>query len=372
MNNFNQPLKQNNHPDVPKHGGNLGDAIGQYNIAREQWLDLSTGVSPWAWPIPKLAEHVWTDLPPSTNELLISASNYYRCEREHIIASPGSQLIARLIPQQIETSNVAIPVLGYQEHRHSWELAGHTIHFYQSTSELNTLIDSKKVEHAVVINPNNPTGELITAVNIDRIAKKLSGLLIVDEAFMDIHEYNQIQTNESNESDTTPDSTIESAIAHPHDNQIVLRSVGKFFGLAGLRVGFAVGKHPIIKTLEAILEPWSLNHASQLIATKMLNDTVWQQSQALKIKSESKHFENIIRGFSHITLNNFHISNGGLFITLFANKKSLQQTHRLLAEYGIWTRLHNPDDQQAWLRFSLTQQPMKCQAVLEKIINVKK
>ena len=361
MSTSSQHTRQHNKLQPPQHGGNLDDAIRRYGIEREQWLDLSSGVSPWAWPIPSLPQHVWTNLPSSTDELLKSATRYLSCDDQSIVASPGSQLLIRLIPQQLKSSNVAIPALGYQEHQHSWQLAGHTIHYYQSFDELHSLIDSKQVEHALVINPNNPTGETILADEVSRLAQKTPGLLIVDEAFMDLYQFDGSQAEQ----------TIQSAIKRPHDNQIVLRSVGKFFGLAGLRVGFAVGTHPIINKLTSILEPWSLNHASQYLATQMLKDTVWQQAQTIKVKNESQHFENIIRGFAQIVLTDFHLSNGGLFITLFANKEALKQTHITLAQHSILTRLHNPNDHHAWLRFSLTQQPMKCQSIFEQIINDK-
>ena len=342
----------------PKHGGNLEDAIKQYGIKREDWIDLSSGVSPWAWPFKSLPENTWTDLPPSNQALLKNAASYYQCELNHIAVSPGSQLAIRLIAQQLPSSTVAIPSLGYQEHRYSWQLAGHEIHYYRSLIELGSLISSNQVEHAVLINPNNPTGELVSANEVNNIAQKLTGLLVVDEAFMDLHQHSD-------------DKDHQSAIKQPHENQIVLRSVGKFFGLAGLRVGFVIGTHPIVKGLSLLLEPWSLNHASQYITTKMLTDADWHRSQAIKINAESKNFENIIRGFSHIMLNGFHISNGGLFITVFANKSSLNEIHTTLAKSGIWSRLHNPNDEHSWIRFSLTKQPMKCQDIFEKIISLK-
>ena len=343
----------------PKHGGNLDDAIQKYRVPRDKWIDLSSGVSPWSWPFKALPDYTWTDLPLSNLGLLKNAARYYQCELENITVSPGSQLAIRLIAQQILPSTVAIPSLGYQEHRYSWQLAGHKIHYYQSLNELTSLINSNQVEHAVVINPNNPTGELLSAEEVNDLAQNLSGVLIVDEAFIDLHQHSR-------------DPQYQSAITQPHNNQIVLRSVGKFFGLAGLRVGFIIGTHPIVNKLSQLLEPWSLNHASQHIATDMLADTSWHQSQAIRIQTESKHFENIIQGFSHIILNDFHLSNGGLFITIFANKNSISQMHETLAQHGVWTRLHNPTDEHSWIRFSLTKQPMKCQDIFEEIINTQK
>jgi len=325
-----KPTHSNTSNNPPKHGGNLDDAIKQYNIKRDQWVDLSSGVSPWAWPFKSLPEHAWTDLPPSNQTLLKNAASYYKCELNHIAASPGSQLAIRLIAKQLPPSTVAIPSLGYQEHRYSWQLAGHQIHYYQSLTELNALIDSKQAEHVVLINPNNPTGELISADDINDFAKKVTGLLVIDEAFMDLHQHSN-------------DKHKHSAIEQPNENQIVLRSVGKFFGLAGLRVGFVVGTHPIVKNLSLLLEPWSLNHASQLIATDMLVDNAWHKSQAVKIKTE----------------------------TVFSDKSSINEMHTTLAENGVWTRRYNLNDQHTWIRFSLTKQPMKCQSIFEKIISQK-
>ena len=114
------------------HGGNLDDAIKRYRIPKKDWIDLSTGISPWAYPIKPLPEHVWQNLPTSNKELIAVAAKYYDVLPNQLIATPGSQIAIRLIPQLCSTSSVAIPSLGYKEHAASWQMANHRLVQYQN------------------------------------------------------------------------------------------------------------------------------------------------------------------------------------------------------------------------------------------------
>ena len=325
------------------HGGNLHQAIQRYGIEHEQWLDLSTGISPWSWPVKSLPPTVWQDLPPPINHLLDAAAHYYQCNIDSIVATPGSQMAIRLLPHLFKATRVAMPILGYQEHAHSWQQAGNSMIYYSNQEELLSLVMSGEVEHAVLINPNNPTCETTQLSIIESIVNHIQGILVIDEAFMDL--YNHDISDHAN--------TIKSAIELNSNKVIVLRSVGKFFGLAGIRIGFAISPHPILKQLNALLQPWAISHASQYIATQALQDSSWQNMQRERIAIQEAQMRTIIEALLIQHLSDYSMKSSGLFITVFGTKHELKTVHQALAKKAIWTRLYNNQDCYGWLRFSL-------------------
>lgn len=326
-----------------QHGGNLEDAVKRYHIPKQQWLDLSTGISPWVYPVKALPEQVWQELPPANDALIASAAQYYAVNPADIIATPGSQMAIRLIPQLLEPANVAVPILGYQEHGISWQMANHQTISYRNTAELLDLITKQLVEHIVLINPNNPSGEKLDLSTIEKIASDSKGICMIDEAFIDSYDNNQQQ-----------DISSATKISHQHDNLIILRSVGKFFGLAGLRLGFVIGSHPQLPMLKSLLDPWSISHASQQIGLQALQDKQWQQLQTNRIKQQQSDFQvELKKWLNSNNLEHYSMTETVLFSTVFADKKSLKKLHEQLARQGIWTRLGNEHDEPGWLRFGL-------------------
>ena len=327
-----------------QHGGNLEQAIKRYKITQQGWIDLSTGISPWAYPFKPLPDHIWQQLPLSNNELIARAAQYYGVNPECIAATPGSQIAIRLIPQLIKPASVAIPSLGYQEHAVSWQMANHQIVRYSNISELYDHIHNKRIEHVVVINPNNPSCGKLGLNDLADIISSVSGVCIIDEAFMDYYE-----------ADVCTDILSVTKIANfgQYDNLIVLRSIGKFFGLAGVRLGFAIGLHPSLSALNSLLNPWSISHATQLIGIQALQDTQWQQQQADKIKQQQSSFQKTLKILFDKTLEQYSTSDAGLFNTVFADKTSLKELHHRIAKQGVWIRNGNDDDQPSWLRFGL-------------------
>ncbi len=351
-----------------QHGGNLETAIKEYGFHRDQWIDLSTGISPWTCPIPKLADDVWRTLPPSHDQLMTTAASYYAVNKSKIIATPGSQMAIRLLPQLFEPSKIAIPSLGYQEHGASWRLANHTVLQYHSIAELIHLLETDQVEHIVIINPNNPSGEVIAPHTINDIANRVTGTMIIDEAFMDLYDKTPPKKDEA--------ISCASATNNLSNNMIVLRSVGKFFGLAGIRLGFAIGVHPKIAQLNTLLQPWSISHASIVIAEQTLADDAWQQHQCKRIHNQTNALltilqELISKELNNIDAKNIEIKSCGLFQTILINdvagKETLENLQHKLAQEAIWTRLFNIDDRPAWLRFAL---PEDIQELKQRIENI--
>lgn len=315
----------------PRHGGNIDDALKAYGGQAQDWLDLSTGISPWPYPANNIELDLWHKLPTAPENLITAASVYYNCEPSKISVSPGTQLAIRLLPSLLtQGQRVAVPSIGYQEHRYAWQRAGHKVVDYDCFDSLSSLTDNDAIDHAVVINPNNPSCELIDKNHLVTIAQKLVGVLIVDEAFAD---YDNAQSLVS----TTQ-----------LDNILVLRSIGKYFGLAGARVGFVISNHPLARELNTLLQPWSINGAALAITEQALSDIQWQQQQTSRIKQQNQSLLELIA--KHF---NFLCKNQGLFTTLFADAQTLSRLQHKLAQQTIWTRLGDPCQGQNWLRLSL-------------------
>lgn len=254
------------------HGGNLAAASIAFGIPRGDWIDLSTGISPWPWPVPTVPEAVWQRLPEEGDGLLASAAQYYQCDPAQLLAVPGSQHTIRALPALWPAATVALPAWGYGEHHLAWQGAGHRALVYRDRDELRALVASGAAHHALVINPNNPSTALTDPAELARLAAMLAGRggqLVVDEAFMDPH----------------PGLSL---IPRRPRNALVLRSLGKFFGLAGARLGFAVAEPHLVARLAAAMNPWAVSHPARWVGALALGDRAWQEDQRRRLDLASR------------------------------------------------------------------------------------
>ncbi|SEO41917.1 L-threonine O-3-phosphate decarboxylase [Luteibacter sp. UNC138MFCol5.1] len=255
-----------------EHGGRLARAARRYGVPVEAWLDLSTGISPFAWPVTSMPAAAWHRLPEEDDGLADAARAYYGTA--HLLPVAGSQAAIAALPRLRAPSRVAVIAPGYAEHAHAWRQAGHAV----TTLPWADLRErAGEFDVVVLIRPNNPTGEWLGTSDIlachDIVGAHLGATgaratlpreqeipwLIVDEAFID----------------TRPDDSVT---PHARDGLIVLRSVGKFFGLAGARAGFVAAAPAILDALAEMLGPWTLSGPTRHVVTRALNDRVWQAS----------------------------------------------------------------------------------------------
>ena len=325
-----------------QHGGQLLSIAEQYNIPAEQWLDLSTGIAPYHYPIPSIPSSVWTQLPQANSALLASAATYYKCPA--LLPINGSQSVIQRLPQlylhekpsgvnsslgvvrQPSAISVYLPAKGYKEHEKAWRKTGVNIIYYHdipSAGQLN--------KHCVVvlINPNNPTGELVSKARVLALlqaVKQRQGLLIVDEAFMDAVQADQ------------------SVIAYTQcEHLIVLRSVGKFFGLAGLRLGFVAACDEWLAAIAAEQGPWSVSGPAQYVGQKALNDTTWQQQQRLRLRSQSLRLSQLLKSV-------FNVQSKGTALFQTIHLANAENIYDKLCRQAVYVRL--TDDERA-LRFGI-------------------
>jgi cobalamin biosynthetic protein CobC len=250
-----------------KHGGRLRKAALQYNIAPAQWLDLSTGIAPWPWPIPAIPVSAWARLPETEDGLEQAACAYYGAPQALPVA--GSQAAIQALPRLRNGGKVGVLSPCYAEHAYAWRSAGFVVREILE-HEVDYFLDSLDV--LVVVNPNNPTSLMLSRERLLRWQARLAergGWLIVDEAFMD----NTPQLSLAAESDRV--------------GLIVLRSFGKFFGLAGVRLGFVLAEPRLLKLLAKEIGPWSVAGPTRIVGEACLTDGQGHFAQRLRTEQAS-------------------------------------------------------------------------------------
>lgn len=294
-----------------EHGGNLQQAAQQYGRPLADWLDLSTGINPQHYPIPALPAALFHRLPAAAYSLHAMAKAYYGAP--HVLACAGSQAALQVLPRLRAPCHVAMPRTMYQEHAHAWQQAGHQVHFFEQSPD-DVLL--QQCEVLLVCNPNNPTGQKYAAETLlawHAALARRGGWLVVDEAFMD----------------STPQHSLASQSGQA--GLWVLRSLGKFFGLAGLRVGFLLGEPTALAQVAALLGPWTLAGPSQYLAELALADRSWQQQMRAQLPVQSANLAQLLTQYGLPAY-------GGTDLFQYVQHPCAHQFHQSLAQHGVWTR----------------------------------
>ncbi len=292
-----------------EHGGNLMEASRRFGHA--QWIDLSTGLNPHGYPAPIVDAAAWHRLPQADPLLLQQAARYYRAPA--LLAVAGTQAAIQALPQMRAPSRVIVAAPSYAEHAHQWAMHGHTMRQVQY-GELDGALGGCDV--MVVCNPNNPTGETIAPSRLLAWASTLAergGWLVVDEAF----------------ADTDPALSIAAYSSQP--GLIVLRSIGKFFGLAGARVGFVAAEPALLDRLADALGPWTISGPAQQICIAALSDRPWQVDAMRKLQAAGARLRALLAAHA--------ITSQGTPLFQWWPEPDAQAFWQHMAERGIWVRL---------------------------------
>jgi cobalamin biosynthetic protein CobC len=295
-----------------EHGGDLGLAAAQYNIPLEDWLDLSTGINPNNYPIAEIPASAWQKLPNDNDGLIEAALAYYGCQ--FALPTAGSQAALQVLPHLRLPCKVAMLDPMYKEHANAWQRHGHQVITFTSLEDADVI---NAADVVLLCNPNNPTAAQFLPNELLKLHGKLvkrGGWLIVDEAFMD----------------ATPQQSLAQ---HAHlDGLLILRSLGKFFGLAGARVGFLLAAQTQLNQLQEALGPWTINGPSRFIAQQALNDRVWQQKTCVQLAESSQRLAILLVRYGLIP-------QAGTALFQYVPTDAAQAWQRHLAKDGIWVRL---------------------------------
>lgn len=287
--------------------------------------------------MPSIPEEVFRRLPPEQDGLVQAASEFYGTPSS-LLPVPGSQwAIAHLCEvllsraQVCPGQRVAVPRWGYKEHAYAWARAGMELVTYDTLDGLFSIIQDQGTEHAIVISPNNPTTECASKIQLRSMAQSLQargGWLVVDQAFADLRPAD--------------------AACGLGPNAVCLHSLGKFFGLAGLRLGFVAAHEDVLASLRARLGPWALTHPTRWIATRALQDRSWQKMQRERVQRDGQAWSHWLRDrLGH------EVHSAGLFCTLKASASRCEGLFEQLGQRGVLTRIFEPHAGQNLMRFGL-------------------
>jgi cobalamin biosynthetic protein CobC len=321
------------------HGGELAAARRLFPAAPEPFIDLSTGINPNPYPLPDLAGALFARL-PETDALgmlaAVAAKAYGAPSADHIAAAPGTQILLPMVASLVPPGRAAVVAPTYSEHTRVAALAGHAV------IETGSLEAAGACNLVLVTNPNNPDGRLFSKDALLATAKQLEargGVLVVDEAFMDVG---------PREASLAPDVA--------RGNIVVLRSFGKFFGLAGLRLGFVVAAPTLAGRLAAQLGPWAVSGPALAIGTQALADRVWSETARHHLMQAATQLDAILSAAKVKAL-------GGTPLFRLIQTPAATKLFDHLGRAGILTRAF--PDHPAWLRFGLPASEQEWQRLQE-------
>jgi cobalamin biosynthetic protein CobC len=307
------------------HGGNINAARRLFPDAPEPWIDLSTGINATPYPVGTVAASMWTRLPELSEiaELEQAAHVAYGAgPSAGIVAAPGTQALIQWLPRLFPARRVGVLGFTYTEHEKCWRQAGADVTAVKSASELVNF------DTGIVVNPNNPDGRTVPADDLVWIARalaQLGGQLIVDEAFMDVHH--------------------GSLVPHlPVCGAVVLRSFGKVYGLAGLRLGFAVSSPEVCARLRSAFGPWAVSGPAIEIGRRAFMDSRWLAATVQRLGDGACRLDGLLQAAGIEVV-------GGTNLFRLARHKDAAGLFSRLCLAGILTRPFQA--QPDWLRFGI-------------------
>lgn len=309
------------------HGGDLDAARRLFPGAPEPFLDLSTGINPNPYPIPELPPEKFARLPDRNSLARLSscAAAFYGAPSEsNVVPAPGTQILVSLIAAVAKPGRAAVLGPTYAEHARAAAASGYDV------ASVGSLDDLGGADLAVVVNPNNPDGRIVSSEDLRALASELrkhGGTLVVDEAFMEV-------------------GPLEESFAPyvEETNVFVLRSFGKFFGLAGLRLGFALAASEKAARLRAGLGPWPVSGPALAIGSQALSDAQWIERTCQALGQAAQRLDPLLAGAGLEPV-------GGTPLFRLVRSADAPRIFERLGRAGILVRRfeHEP----AWLRFGI-------------------
>ncbi len=318
------------------HGGQLSLLRQRYPEAPEPLIDLSTGINPFSYPVRSIPETAYTRLPEAAHirELKEAAAAAYGARDPDLVAvAPGTQILISSLPRILPAGRVAIRSPTYGEFAAVWNAAGASVVESADTTVL------EEGEVAILCNPNNPDGRRLDPKILRelQVRRALSGSrLIVDEAFAEFSE-----------------AGLSVVPAVPQPGLIVLRSFGKAYGLAGLRLGFLIAEPDIARGVEAALGPWPVSGIAIRVALTALRDEAWREQMAERLARAGERLDSLLSAHGLAAV-------GGTSLFRLVGHRDAPAIAAALGRAGIlvrdfperpdWLRFGLPPDEAAWAR----------------------
>ncbi|KRQ01139.1 threonine-phosphate decarboxylase CobD [Bradyrhizobium sp. DASA03076] len=303
-----------------EHGGNLDLAQQRFGGRAEDWIDLSTGINRLPYPVGEISPYYWRSLPLrfQVETLHQAAQEAYRTSAP-VVAMAGAQAAIQRLPFVIRGKRARILGPTYNEYAsvfsaREWEV--------EEVGELDALAGA---DVAIVVNPNNPDGRSHTRKDLLALLPRV-GRLVVDESF----------------ADAVPELSLASDAGQP--GLLILRSFGKFYGLAGLRLGFVIGHTLDIIELDLEAGPWAVSGAAISIGGRALRDEAWAKATSARLVRDCVRLDAMAQS------QGWRLVGGAPLFRLYETPDALAAQEKL-ARGQIWSRVfaQNP----TWLRLGL-------------------
>jgi cobalamin biosynthetic protein CobC len=306
------------------HGGDLDRAKALFGAG--DWLDLSTGINAVPYPMPEVPARAWTALPTreDVSALEAAASAAYGAGAGvDCVALAGAQAAIQLVPRLLSPREARVVGPTYNEHAGALGAQGWNV------AQVPGINDLRGATLGVVVNPNNPDGRLWTPEQLIDLAQHV-GLLVVDESF----------------ADPTPEYSLARYLDRAPDalRIVILRSFGKFYGLAGLRLGFALGVGDHIAAMRSIAGPWAVGGPAIAAGQAALADRDWQSATIARLSREAVRLDSLAESAGWAPV-------GGTVLFRTYETGDAQAAQSCLAQRRIWTRRF--DYAPGWLRLGL-------------------
>ncbi|SFR18106.1 L-threonine O-3-phosphate decarboxylase [Poseidonocella sedimentorum] len=305
--------------------------MARFGGAPGDWLDLSTGINPRPYPLPAFQGSDWAALPSAAalDALEETARAAYGCPGA-AVALAGAQAAIQLVPWLRPPGRARVLAPTYNEHAAALRAAGWEV------SEVSSLSDLAGADLAVVVNPNNPDGRAFAPDDLLALRRAV-GLLVVDESF----------------ADPTPEISLGRWVDGGTEDLLLLRSFGKFYGLAGLRLGFALCGADMANRLRERAGPWSVNGPALRAGQAALADRAWEAETTARLLRDAGRLDRLAeaagwRGVGGTALFRTYETGGAQ-----AAQDRLAAAHiwsRIFPYSPSWIRLGLPGDAAGWAR----------------------
>ncbi|WP_063694334.1 threonine-phosphate decarboxylase CobD [Bradyrhizobium stylosanthis] len=303
-----------------EHGGNLDLAQQRFGGRTDDWIDLSTGINRVPYPVGDLSMRAWTALPPPAEiEALHQAARHAYRTSAAMVAMGGAQAAIQLLPQLAPPGRARILAPTYNEYAGVLSAAGWDV---QEVGEPDALAGA---DIAIVVNPNNPDGRCFAPRDLLALLPRV-GRLVIDESF----------------ADAVPQLSLAPEADRP--GLLILRSFGKFYGLAGLRLGFVIGHAADIGKLAAAVGPWPVSGAAIAIGCRALRDDAWGEATSARLARDCARLDDMARA------QDWTLIGGTPLFRLYETPDALAAQERL-ARGQIWSRVFA--QKPTWLRLGL-------------------
>ncbi len=303
-----------------EHGGNLDLAQQRFGGRAEDWIDLSTGINRLPYPVGEVSSHAWNALPSRAEiETLHQAARHAYRTSAALVAMGGAQAAIQLLPQLAPRGRARILAPTYNEYAGVLSAAGWDV---QEVGELDALAGA---DLAVIVNPNNPDGRCFAPKDLLALLPRV-GRLVIDESF----------------ADAVPQHSLAPAADRP--GLLILRSFGKFYGLAGLRLGFAIGNAADIGRLAAMSGPWPVSGAAIAIGCRALRDDAWAKATSARLARDCVRLDGTVQA------EGWRLVGGTPLFRLYETPDAFAAQEKL-ARGQIWSRVFA--QKPTWLRLGL-------------------